>query len=332
MADQPVNKGTSDEIDLGQLFQMVGKGFNKIGIAFLKLFLYLKKHAIILGILVVVGVGLGYGLNQISRKKMKIEVIVKPNLESKNYLYDVVAEVESNIRAKDSVFFKNIGADVTNLREFKISIEPIEDEKKEGGDLEYLELLEKFQANEEFLDFIKSELSNKSTLNHRIIFLFKNPSEGKLFAQKVMEYINSNGYFKELAITSNQNALERIKRNETFIKQIDELISIYSQSFNNQSSQTIDGRIVMDNTEKINVTGLFALKNQLIQGIERKKIEVKEQREAINIVNFGRTQQVIKPLFGEIVVLIPLIFVFAFFLWTCLGYLNKKAVELSSEQ
>lgn len=328
MADQPVNNGTSDEIDLGQLFQMIGRGFNKIGILFLKLFLYLKKHAIILGILVVVGVGLGYGLNQISRKKMKIEVIVKPNLESKNYLYDVIAEIESNIRSKDSVFFKNIGADVTNLREFKISIEPIEDEKKGGGDLEYLELLEKFQTNEEFLDVIKSELSNKTTLNHRITFLFKNPSEGKLFAQKVMEYINSNGYFKELAITSNQNALERIKRNETFIKQIDELISIYSQSFNNQSSQAIDGRIVMDNTEKINVTGLFALKNQLIQSIERKKIEVKEQREAINIVNFGNTQQVKRVFFAKGIVLIPLSLVGLFFVFSAIKYMNRKAFQL----
>ncbi len=330
MADQPVNNNNSDEIDLGQLFQMIGRGFNKIGIAFLRVFLYLKKNALILGILVVIGVGLGYGLNQISRNKLKIEVIVKPNLESKNYLYDVVAEIESNIRARDSVFFKNIGIDVTNLGEFKITIEPIKDGKNIEGDLEYLELLEKFQANEEFLDLIKSELSAKTTLNHRITFLFKNPSEGKLFAQKVMEYINSNGYFKELVFTSNQNALERIERNETFIKQIDELISIYSKSFNTQSNQGIDERIVLDNTEKLNVTGLFSLKNQLIQSTERKRIEIKEQRDAINIVNFGNTQQVKKVFFAKGTVLIPLCLVGLFFVISIVKYLNKKASELSA--
>lgn len=328
MADQPVNNNTSDEIDLGQLFQMIGRGFNKIGIAFLRLFLYLKKNALILGILVVVGVGLGYGLNRISRDKMKIEVIVKPNLESKNYLYDVVAEIESNIRAKDSVFFKNIGVEVTDLREFKISIDPIKDEKNGKGDLEYLELLEKFQANNEFLDLIKSELSNKSTLNHRITFFFKTPSEGRVFAEKVMEYINSNGYFKELVVTSNQNALERIERNETFIKQIDELISKYSQSFNAQSSQMIDERIVLDNTEKMNVTGLFSLKNQLIQNTERKKIEIKEQREAINIINFGNTQRVKKVFFAKGKVLIPLCLMGLFFIFSAIRYINRKASEL----
>ena len=48
MAEQP-NNNTSDEIDLGQLFQMIGRGFNKLGISFLRLFLYLKKRAFILG-------------------------------------------------------------------------------------------------------------------------------------------------------------------------------------------------------------------------------------------------------------------------------------------
>lgn len=328
MADQPVNNSNSDEIDLGQLFQMIGKGFNKIGIAFLRLFLYLKKNAIILGILLVIGVGLGYGLNQISRNKLKIEVIVKPNLESKNYLYDVVSEVESNIRAKDSVFFKDIGVEVSNLGEFKITIEPIEDAKNKEADLEYLELLEKFQANEEFLDIIKSELSNKSTLNHRITFLFKDPSQGKIFAEKVMNYINSNGYFKELVVTSNQNAFERIKRNETFIKQIDELISRYSQSFNAQSGKEIDERIVLDNTEKMNVTGLFSLKNQLIQSTERKRIEIKEQRDAINIVNFGNTQKVKKVFFARGMVLIPTCLIGLFFMFSAIKYLNNKAKEL----
>lgn len=328
MADQPTNNNTSDEIDLRQLFQMLGKGFNKIGIAFLRLFLYLKKNALILGILVAVGVGLGYGLNQISRDKMKIEVIVKPNLESKDYLYDVVAEIESNIRAKDSVFFKNIGVEVTGLGESKISIDPIKDEKNGKGDLEYLELLEKFQANNEFLDLIKSELSNRSTLNHRITFFFKDSMKGKVFAEKVMEYINSNEYFKELVVTSNQNALERIERNKTFIKQIDELITRYSQSFNAQSNKEIDERIVLDNTEKMNVTGLFSLKNQLIQSTERKRIEVKEQREAINIVNFGNTQKVKKVFFAKAIVLIPMSLLGLFFIFSAIRYINRKASEL----
>ncbi len=70
MADnQPNNpQNSSDEIDLGQLFRMIGNGFNNLFKAFLRLFLYLKKNVIILLSLIIVGGAIGYGLNQIVSK------------------------------------------------------------------------------------------------------------------------------------------------------------------------------------------------------------------------------------------------------------------------
>ena len=82
MADQQTSKETTsnDEIDLGQLFNIIGKGFTNLFKSFLRLFLYIKRNLIKLGILVLVGLLVGFGLNQIIIKKQKIEVIVKPNL------------------------------------------------------------------------------------------------------------------------------------------------------------------------------------------------------------------------------------------------------------
>ncbi|MEM7487055.1 MAG: hypothetical protein AAF348_17745 [Bacteroidota bacterium] len=330
MADQPVNNNnnSSDEIDLGQLFQLIAKRFNKIGIAFLRLFLYLKKHALILGGLIVIGLAAGYGLNQITEKKMKIEVIVKPNLESKDYLYNVVEEIENNIRSKNNLFFKIMGIEVTNLSAFKIEIEPVGDETDLENDLEYLELLEKFQANDEFSEVIKSELLNKSALSDKITFSFKNSQEGQLFAEKIMAYINSNTYFENLADISNQNALERIQKNEVFIEQIDGLISAYAQNMDNQTEQVTDGRIVLNSEEKMDITGLFSLKNRLIQDTEKKRLELKEREQAINIVNFGKPQQVKKVFFARGMVLIPTLLVGMFFFVAFVKYMNKKASEL----
>ncbi|MFT5737592.1 MAG: hypothetical protein ACI9SG_001941, partial [Maribacter sp.] len=46
MADNQANnnQNNSDEIDLGQLFRMIGNGFNSLFRGFLKVFLYLKKN------------------------------------------------------------------------------------------------------------------------------------------------------------------------------------------------------------------------------------------------------------------------------------------------
>ncbi|MEM9866870.1 MAG: hypothetical protein AAF765_04205, partial [Bacteroidota bacterium] len=202
MTEQP-KENTSDEIDLGQLFRMIGNWFNKLGLGFLKLFLYLKKRALILGGLIVLGLGIGYGLNQITEEKKKIEVIVKPNLDSENYLYDVVSEIESNIKAEDTAFFKGIGVSVNKLNEFEISVEPIEVEQRRKGDLE---VLEKFKDNPVFSSIIQDELVKNSTSNHRITFTFKNVEEGQVFAQKIMKYINSAEFFQQLVEISNENA------------------------------------------------------------------------------------------------------------------------------
>ncbi|TAI47547.1 hypothetical protein [Flagellimonas allohymeniacidonis] len=328
MADQPAKQNNSDEIDLGQLFQMIGRGFNKIGIAFLRLFLYVKKRAFILGGLIVLGIGIGYGLNQIVEKKMKIEVIVKPNLDSENYLYDVVNEIQSNIRTKDTFFFKSIGAPIEELSQYKVSVTPIEQKKNIKGDLEYLQLLEKFRNDEQFQDIVRKELLKSSVLNHRIIFSFRDPSKGPLFSEKVMAYINSAEYYKELILTSNRNAKNRIELNELLIDQIDELIQKYTSGLDQKTNQNLDGRILLDNEEPMDLTGLLRLKNSLIENTQRKEIELREQTQAINVINFGRTQSMEKSFFGQKLVLLPTVFLFLFFTFEIISYLNRKSSEL----
>ena len=73
---------------------------------------------------------------------------------------------------------------------------------------------------------------------------------------------------------------------------------------------------------------LFELKNSLIRDIEAKKLELKTRENAIKIINFGKPQEVIISFFGEIVVLLPIILVAGFFLWSILKYFNRKSQEL----
>ena len=80
---------TSDEVDLGQLFRMIGNGFRNMFRAFLRVFLYLKRNMLILGGLVVAGFIIGLVLKSMTSQSLKTEVIVEPNLDSKSYLYDI---------------------------------------------------------------------------------------------------------------------------------------------------------------------------------------------------------------------------------------------------
>ena len=116
----------------------------------------------------VLGLAIGYGLNKVVSKKLKIEVIVKPQMESKNYLYDAVDEIQSNIIANDTLFFKSIGIDKIDFNGLEVDINRVIEEGVTDSDLQYLELLQSFENTDAIADIVRAELQNKSSFNHRI--------------------------------------------------------------------------------------------------------------------------------------------------------------------
>lgn len=330
MADQPVNQNNSDEIDLGQLFQMIRNGFNKLGVLFLRLFLYLKKNALILIGLVVLGVAIGFGLKFITTEKVQLDVIVRPNLESKDYLYDMISEIESSIKVRNEAFLNNLSISKEDLDGFEISIEAIKKEKEEGKEekeLKYLEVLQKFQNTDLIADVLREELLKNTELIHRISFKYKKP-KGEEVAQKLMDYINSNNYFTRLLSVEKDNSTERIEKNKVLIAQIDTIIQNYSKNLNTKSATIDTGKLVLQNEENINLTGLITLKTSLIEDIEDSKVELNRLTGPISIINFGNPHQVSKSFFGKTVIVLPLILVIGFFIFAILKYLNRKASEI----
>ncbi|MFD0795843.1 hypothetical protein ACFQZJ_00100 [Maribacter chungangensis] len=324
----PNKETSSDEIDLGQLFQIIQNGFNSLFKGFLKVFLYVKTNAIVLLVLIIAGAGIGLGLNQIISKKIKLEVIVKPQMESKNYLYDVVAEIQANIEAQDTTFFNAIGVDFTDYRGLEITINRVSGDDNSESDIKYLELLQSFEDTEAIADIVRAELQNKSSFNHRITFYYKNKEQGKHFSEKVMEYINSNPYFDGLVTIYRANAESRIKQNKDLLAQVDEIITNYSKKMGRSDGFNGGERILLDNQETVNITGLLNFKNSLIKDIETKILELAERTEPIKIINFGKPQQVQKAFYGKNIVLIPIIFLGVFFLISFMKFLNRKVTEL----
>lgn len=331
MAEEPVQQNTSDEIDLRQLLQMIGNGFNSLGTLFLRLFLYLKKNAIILVSLAILGVAIGYGFKFISSEKMQIDVIVRPNLESKDYLYDVVAEIESNIKTKNQTFFNDLGISLEEIKGFEVAVEPVKKDADKATDkqLEYLEVLQKFQNTDLVTDVLREELLKNTELNHRISFKYVN-TNGSGIAEKLIEYINSNGYFEKLVAVYTENSMTRIKQNEVLINQIDTLVQAYADKLNKSESNIEPGKLVLQNDERLNVTGLLDLKTKLIEDTEIKKMELEEMTGPISIINFGKPHEVSKAFFGKKIIIAPLLLIALFFLISILKYLNRKAVEIEA--
>jgi hypothetical protein len=247
-------------------------------------------------------------------------------MESKNYLYDVVDEIQANIKAKNIDFFNEAGIEITNLEDLKIEIAPIDDGKESSeSEMKFLELLQSFENTEAVTDIIRAELQSKSSFNHRIIFYYKDVEKGKLFSKKVMEYINTNSYFDELIKIYRENATTRISENRILLQQVDELISNYAEQMTQKNVLSGNDKIVLDNQERIDITGLFNLKKSLIKDIESKKIELKEKTDVIRVINFGKPQEIKKTFFEKTIIIIPLLLLLGFLLMSVLKYLNNKA-------
>lgn len=333
MAENESSKNTSsDEIDLGQLLKLIGNGFKKVGNIFLYAFLYLKKNMLVLIGLVVVGVLIGFLLTKIVDKKLKTETIVRPNFESKDYVYDVIDEIQANIYAKDTVFFSQMGIDINDLDGFKIEIAPITDpeEAKEDAeqDLMYLELLQGFKEESFAVDIMRSVLTQKSIVAHRITFTYIDAQNGGVIAQKMLDYINNNNYFKDVITAFRENAQLRIDQNTMLIGQIDNLVNNYSKTINNKQLEKAPGSVILENESALNISSLLTLKNRFVKEIEEKRMELSEQKNLLSVLNMGKTQRVRKPLFNNTFVIIPLVLVGLFFILSFIKFLNKKAAEL----
>ena len=167
MVENNTNSGQEkeEEIDLRELFNLIGRAFKGLGNRFLRLFVFFKINFFKLLGLIFLGLVIGYALNQLITKKYKTEIIVKPNFDSKEYLYEVVGEIQSKLTASDTTFFKSLGLKVEDLRGFSVKISPVENEDENidntKRDTDYLKVLQDYKENEFVIDAVRLEILKK---------------------------------------------------------------------------------------------------------------------------------------------------------------------------
>lgn len=318
-----------DEVELGQLIRIIGKASNNIFRIILRMYIYFRKNIIWLVGLALVGALVGLGLRKISKSSQKLDVIVTPNVAGVAYLYDVISEIRSDIKSKDTIFFRSLDMDIGKMDGFEIEIEALREKFSAENDpnLKFIELLKDFKTSDAVEEILSEELKDKTTKDQRITFYFSDPEIGNDYANKLMNYINSNSYYNELLKTFTENASNRIVRNDSLVNQIDILIDNYTKLMLKDQAGS-EGKLILENQEPLDIPSLFNLKRQLIREIESKKIELKKRTDAVTIINFGKPYKLIKPLYKKNVFLFPLLFIGVFFLISFMKYLNKKALQM----
>ncbi|MFD2100191.1 hypothetical protein [Flagellimonas iocasae] len=255
MADQPVNQNSSDEIDLGQLFQMIGRGFQKffnfIGSIFKGIFhvlmlflLFIQKNIIIIGAALIIGGIGGFIMDSIFPEKYISKMVVEPNFNSVQQLYNNIAFYNDLADAKDSVAL----ATALNITEHEaasveeIFVDSYSDENQK------IKLFDKFikeldTTTIKTIDF-ENYLKNFNSLDarfHQISVISTNNRVAKKMQPAIINSISVNQYFKLQKEINDDN----LELQEGIYKQqlveIDSLQSLYRTVMVKEADKPMQG-------------------------------------------------------------------------------------------
>lgn len=256
-----------DVLDIGKSLKSLVFGFAKMIVDVLT---FLKKKAIILIAIIVVGGGVGYLIDE-KFPKYESQVIVAANFESIDYLYNTIELINSKIKEKDTLHLKEVG--ITNHKEVKkISIEPVIDVydfiSKNPQNFEMIQLL---SESGDAQSTIKDITTSKNYSSHQITLITSNKEISKGIIQSLLLYLNNNKFHEELRQVTIKNLDYQLQSNEEMIDQIDEILKGFS--LEKQQGRSSDKLVYYNDNMQLNE--MINTRNNLV--VEQGKIRVQKQ-------------------------------------------------------
>jgi len=240
MAEEP-NKRQSDEIDLGQVFVMIGRGFaqlfNAIGNVFLFLgkalllaLVFLYRNFLILIIAIISGLALGLYLESVRPEIYVSKMLVEPNFRSVQELYNSVEFYDNLAQDEDSMtlarLFEIEPEQASKFKEFRVESYADENQKIRLFD-EFVRSLDTTTTN--YID-LKNYLENFNSLDarfHSIVVYSEDAGIVKEIQPALINNVSQNAYFKRQKEVADLNFKIEDSLILVQLKEIDSLLSLY---------------------------------------------------------------------------------------------------------
>ena len=315
---------TDRELDLGKVSKKMKAYIIRINDSFFNVVLFVKKYWIVLILLIIAGVLLGIKGENAARYEHRI--IVQPNFGSTDYLYEQVEMIANKLKQRDTAFLAATGINKSQ-KLGKIIVEPVVDiysfmtdpamttednDRKfqvfriiaEGGDIEKT---------------VENEMTSKDYKYHLITISTNKSGTTEEIVKPVMDYLNSNPYYKKMKAEYLKSLELRIAANDTTIGQINGILDDFSKGTGGGS-----GLIFKDNTS---LNEVIEMKNELIREQDRNRLDrinftdiMTERGTVMNIKAYSFITSLMKYIY-------PLLFVFAFAALMQFRHYYRKQVQ-----
>jgi hypothetical protein len=228
-AQQPSSSG-EQEMDLLDIFSLLGRAFNNLMRFFFRIVDYLLKFWWIIILLIIGGAALGYFTK--GEPSYKAELLLKTNFKSQAYVYNAINQFTYNIQEVDKDFISSIGGDPENFGISGASVDPI---------VEVIDIISLVGENDRVLSAMTREFKLEGEKElfatdrflsnfkyHKLELSLKNEA-GIADIKKLLDYINKQPFAIELKEKGIANHNDLISQSEKTVNQVDELVEIYKQ-------------------------------------------------------------------------------------------------------
>ena len=312
----------SEEVDLGQLFKLIGNAFNRffnfIGSIFKSLFLgfvwlvfFVKKHIIKLVIAGVTGICIGFLLEKSSEPTYKSYATIKQNYTTGENLYSSINYYRDLISQKDIATLK-ISLDLeeyeaASILDFDILPLVSENEKMQNYDA-YIKTLDSAVASEVEYETYVSNFEDHNYSYQQIAIKAKSRNNFKKVFDKIIENINKNDFFereqeKDLTQLKNeeQALMEALNKSDSLQATYKRVLEkVVDKEKTAQTSITIEGSTQIDKTKEFDLyKNDLELREKLVENRRKQAdkqfvIEVVSTKQEKGIVDktkmvFGKT-------------------------------------------
>jgi hypothetical protein len=306
----------NQEIDLGKVFSNINEGVQGI---FFNAIKFVLKNKLLLALLFVLGAALGFFID--SRPTYKHELVLLPNYGVVDYLYTKNDQFNS-LKTVDK---NNVLEKKYQLKKRKkignFKLEPINDIygfiRYDEKSFEFLKLMAEDGSIKKIID---EEVTSKNYSKHRLLFSSSEIITEKEIVKPYLDFLNDDVFLNKIRVQSQENLENKIRQNDTIIKQIDDVLKKYG------TGQTVSGSLSISG-ENVPLDQLIELKDKYIYENSQSKISKLSDHVLVKdysvILNIKDT----KGLNGKMKFVFPILFVllFAIVSFSKNFYLKNKA-------
>ncbi|MEZ4968352.1 MAG: hypothetical protein R2814_01560 [Flavobacteriaceae bacterium] len=254
---QPTNSSpsSSEEIDLGQLFQLIGNAFKKffrfIGNIFKSIFhtvilflLFIQKHFIKFVVAAIVGLALGIYLDMVKKPKFISTMVVEPNFNSVQQLYNNINFYNELAQSGDSIALAEaMDISVSEANSIKkFSVESYSDENQK------VQLFDKFvrsldSTTKKAID-MQNFLKNFNSMDarfHTISVTTANNMVAKKIQPSIISSISRNEYFQLQQSINDQNITLQDSLYKKQLMEVDSLQQLYKRVMVKEAEKPMQG-------------------------------------------------------------------------------------------